>query len=778
MKIFAHRLFGGAILMALIAMTSCTSSPQANTEASLTSRIPNKIDFNFHVRPILSDRCYTCHGPDENKREAGLRLDTEEGAFTALGEQEDRYAIVRGAPEKSMLLERIHTTDPELAMPPPESNLKLEEYEVKILTKWIEQGAEWKRHWAFISPEKQALPKTQQQDWPQNEIDHFVLARLEEEGLSPAAAAPKERLLRRLSFDLTGLPPSTEDLDTYLADQSPKAYENAVDRFLASDAFGERMASEWLDAARYADSHGYQDDLERTMWPYRNWVIHAFNSNMPYDRFATWQLAGDLLPEPSLEQRIATGFNRNHMITQEGGVIEEEYRVEYVADRVQTFGTVFLGLTMQCSRCHDHKYDPISMKEYYGLFSFFNNVPENGKIRSYGATPLPYIKVSKAELEEKVAYMKGLEFPKDTLELMVMEEMEKPRQAYLLNRGAYDQHGDSVNPTLPAQIMAFDESFEQNRQGMAKWLFHPDNPITPRVTVNRYWQMIFGHGIVKTPEDFGNQGALPSHPAFLDWLAVEFRDAGWDNKHIIKVMVMSATYRQDSRITPKLERLDPDNLLLARGPRYRLPAEMIRDQALAASGLLVDKVGGPSVKPYQPEGLWEETTGGGGGSLAAYKQDSAANLYRRSLYTFWKRTIPPPNMITMDATRRGICEVKRQATSTPLQALVLLNDPTYLEAARLLAGRMIQEGGEQSADRIAYGFRLLTARTPDTDETQKLQAFLDQQYQRLQAEPEAVESLLNIGESSLDQDIIPAELAAYTLLASSLLNLDEAVSKS
>lgn len=777
MKIFAHRSVGGALLLLLLVLMSC-SPPSNNTEEALIARIPDKIDFNFHVRPILSDRCYTCHGPDENKREAGLRFDTEAGAFTALGEQQDRYAIVRGIPEESMLLERIHAIDPEQLMPPPESNLSLNEQEIKILTKWIEQGAEWKRHWAFISPKKQASPKIQQQDWPQNELDYFVLARLEEEGLSPASAAPEERLLRRLSFDLTGLPPSAQDLDTYLADQSPKAYENAVDRFFASAAFGERMASEWLDAARYADSHGYQDDLERTMWPYRNWVIHAFNSNMAYDTFATWQLAGDLLPEPSLEQKIATGFNRNHMITQEGGVIEEEYRVEYVADRVQTFGTVFLGLTMQCSRCHDHKYDPISMKEYYGLFSFFNNVPENGKIRSYGATPLPYIKVSKEELEEKVAYMKGFEFPKDTLELMVMEEMESPRQAYLLRRGAYDQHGDSVNPTLPAEIMAFDESFEQNRLGMAKWLFHPDNPITPRVTVNRYWQMIFGQGIVKTPEDFGNQGALPTHPALLDWLAVEFRDSGWDTKHIIKLIVMSATYRQDSRITPKLELLDPDNLLLARGPRYRLPAEMIRDQALAASGLLVEKVGGPSVKPYQPAGLWEETTGGGGGSLAAYKQDSSASLYRRSLYTFWKRTIPPPNMITMDATRRGTCEVKRQATSTPLQALVLLNDPTYLEAARLLATRMIKEGGSQTEARIAFGFRLLTSRTPDADETQKLKQFLTLQQQRLEAEPESAEALLNIGEYQVEQDISSAELAAYTLLASSLLNLDEVVSKS
>ncbi|MEM6346963.1 MAG: PSD1 and planctomycete cytochrome C domain-containing protein [Bacteroidota bacterium] len=777
MQTFAHRYAGGVLLLTILFLISC-SPPAPNADEALIASIPDKIDFNFHVRPILSDRCYACHGPDENKREAGLRLDTEIGAFTALGEQQDRYAIVRGEPDKSLILERIHTTDPELVMPPPESNLTLKEHEIEILTKWIEQGAEWKRHWAFIPPEKQALPETKQPDWSQNEIDHFVFARLEQEGLKPSAMAPNERLLRRLSFDLTGLPPTAADLDAFLSDDSPEAYEKAVDRFLASDAFGERMASLWLDAARYADSHGYQDDLERTMWPYRNWVIHAFNSNMPYDKFATWQLAGDLMPDPSLEQKIATGFNRNHMITQEGGVIEEEYRVEYVADRVQTFGTVFLGLTMQCARCHDHKYDPLSMKEYYGLFSFFNNVPENGKIRAYGATPLPFIKVSKAELDEKVAYMKGLVLEKDTLELMIMEEMETPRQAYLLNRGAYDQHGDSVSPTLPAQIMAFDESFEQNRLGMAKWLFHPDNPITARVTVNRYWQMLFGNGIVKTPEDFGNQGALPSHPELLDWLAVEFQESGWDSKHMLKLMLMSATYRQDSRITPKLERLDPENLLLARGPRYRLPAEMIRDQALAASGLLVDKVGGPSVKPYQPEGLWEETTGGGGGSLAAYKQDSAASLYRRSLYTFWKRTIPPPNMITMDATRRGICEVKRQATSTPLQALVLLNDPTYLEAARLLAVRMIKEGGSMAEERIGYGFRLLTARKPDADESQKLQQFLALQQARLEAEPESVDALLNIGEYPIDQDISSAELAAYTLLASSLLNLDEVVSKS
>ncbi|MEL6589222.1 MAG: PSD1 and planctomycete cytochrome C domain-containing protein, partial [Bacteroidota bacterium] len=533
MKHFALSFAGGLLLLVLIVLSSCSTSTQQTNGDALATRVPDKVDFNFHVRSILSDRCYACHGPDPNHREAGLRLDTEEGAFTALGEQMDRYAIVRGKPEESLLLQRIHSDDPELKMPPPESNLSLNEGELEILSRWIEQGAEWKRHWAFIKPQRPELPKAKQSDWPQNPIDNFVLARLDAEGLSPTKPASRERLYRRLSFDLTGLPPQPEALDAFLNDQSPQAYERAVDQLLDSDAYGERMAAIWLDAARYADSHGYQDDLERTMWPWRNWVIHAFNSNMPYDTFATWQLAGDLLPNATLEQKIATGFNRNHMITQEGGVIEEEYRVEYVADRTQTFGTVFLGLTMQCARCHDHKYDPISMKEYYGLFSFFNNVPENGKIRAYGATPFPFLKVSQEELEEKIAYMQDLDLEEDTLEIMVMEEMAEPRQAYLLRRGAYDQRADSVDPNLPAQILAFDERFAPNRLGMAEWLFHEENPLTARVTVNRFWQTIFGQGIVKTPEDFGNQGALPSHPQLLDWLAVEFEESDWDVKHLI-----------------------------------------------------------------------------------------------------------------------------------------------------------------------------------------------------------------------------------------------------
>ncbi|MEM6966413.1 MAG: PSD1 and planctomycete cytochrome C domain-containing protein, partial [Bacteroidota bacterium] len=721
--------------------------------------VPEKVDFNFHIKPILSDRCFACHGPDANSREAGLRLDTEEGALAALGKNKDHHAVIPGDTENSTLIQRIYSEDPHDVMPTPESNLTLTDFEKKLLTKWIEQGAEWKKHWSFLPIEKPEIPKVEEGKI-HNPIDNFVLAKLKSQGFQSLGAAKKENLIRRVSFDLTGLPPTLAEIDNFLKDESPDAFEKVVDRLLSSDAYAEVMTTRWLDLARYADSHGYQDDLERIMFPWRDWVIHAFKKNMPYDEFVTWQLAGDLLPDPTREQIIATAFNRNHKITQEGGVIPEEYRVEYVSDRTQTFGTAFLGLTFECAKCHDHKYDAISQKDYFSLFSFFNNVPEQGLIEPYGAIPKPYITLTKEEIEDQLKFIKNLD-GMDTIPLMVMEEMPQKRQAYILNRGAYDKPTTPVNPEMPQNILGFDDKFTNDRLGLSKWLFSKENPLTARVTVNRLWQQCFGRGIVATPDDFGNQGSLPTHPELLDWLAMEFMENGWDQRAILKTIVMSATYQQTSKVTEQLQEIDPENNLLARAPRLRLSAEMIRDHALATSGLLDRTIGGPSVKPYQPDGLWAETIGGGGGSLAKYIQDKGSKIYRRSIYTFWKRTVPPPSMMTFDAASRDICTVKRQSTSTPLQALVMLNDPQIVEASRVLAYRSIEEQ-EATADRIAMMFQLATSRAIQEDELNQLLVYFEEERNRFENSPESAKALLEVGEYP-QRDLAPApELAAYT----------------
>jgi hypothetical protein len=738
-------------------------------------QIPDKIDFNFHVKPILSDRCFKCHGPDKNAIEGDLSLATEEAAFVALGKKKDRFAIIPHLPDSSTLVHRIFSDDPDDIMPPPESNLKLAEYEKEILKQWIAQGAVWKKHWSLIPPQKAALPDVQQQDWGKNEIDQFVLAQLEAQQLSPNPPADKARLLRRLSFDLTGLPPTIEELDAFLEDNTPNAYEKQIDRLLATDAYAEHRTVYWLDIARYADSHGYQDDLERIAWPWRDWVIHAYKKNLSYKDFVTWQLAGDLLPDPNLEQIVATAFNRNHKITQEGGVIPEEYRTEYVADRAQTFGTAFLGLTVECARCHDHKYDPISQKNYFQLFSFFNNVPEKGLIQPYGAIPKPYIKLTAKELNEQLTFINNL----DTMEeipLMVMEEMATPRQAHVLNRGAYDQPTDPVYPNTPESILGFAANYSKNRKGLAEWLFADENPLTARVAVNRLWQQLFGIGIVSTSDDFGNQGALPTHPELLDYLAIKFREDGWDEKAMIKYIVSSATYQQSAKIEDKLKEIDPENQLLARASRLRLSAEMIRDHALKISGLLAKEIGGPSVKPYQPNGLWAETIGGGGGSLAKYVQDKDFKLYRRSLYTFWKRTVPPPSMMTFDANTRDLCAVKRQRTSTPLQALVLLNDPQIIEATRVIAQHTIADVQTPEA-RIEQIFRLSTSRKPSKEEVLTLKSYLEEELKYFETAPEKAKEYLAIGEYSTKFDIPEPEMAAYATLASAIFNLDESISR-
>jgi hypothetical protein len=758
--------------------TASKEDAKVKATTVLAEVIPEVVDFNFHVKPILSDRCFKCHGPDANSREAGLRFDTKEGAFALVGEDKDHYAIVPGDAEASTLVERIYSDNPDDLMPTPESNLKLKDFEKAILKKWIEQGAEWKEHWSFLPIERPEVPAVSEhyrnQGEINNPIDNFVLAKLEEKNLQPAGQASKEQLIRRVTFDLTGLPPTLDEIDYFIQDDSPQAYERLVDRLLQSDAYAEHMTAKWLDLARYADSHGYQDDLERIAWPWRDWVIHAFRKNMPYDQFVTWQLAGDLLPNPTREQIIATAFNRNHKITQEGGVIPEEYRVEYVSDRTQTFGTAFLGLTFECAKCHDHKYDAIKQKDYFSLFSFFNNIPEEGLIEPYGAIPKPYITLTKEEIDEKLQFINNLDTLKE-IPLLVMEEMPQKRQAYILDRGAYDKPTVPVEPDVPASISPFGD-LSRDRMGLAKWLFSEDHPLTARVTVNRLWQQCFGRGIVATPDDFGNQGALPTHPELIDWLALKLIENEWDLKATLKTIVLSATYQQSTKVTDELLELDPENMYLARAPRLRLSAEMIRDHALAVSGLLDRTIGGPSVKPYQPEGLWAETIGGGGGSLAKYVRDKGSKIYRRSIYTFWKRTVPPPSMMTFDASSRDVCAVKRQTTSTPLQALVLLNDPQIVEASRVLAYKTIEEATER-ADRISRMFRLATSRRIEAPELQRLEQLFMSEQERFAAAPEDAEALLSIGEYPQRDLLDTDELAAYTVVANVIFNLDETITK-
>ncbi len=699
-----------------------------------------EVDYNNHIRPILSDKCFQCHGPDANTREAGLRLDTPEGAYAALKDTPHARALVPGSPELSEIYLRISAKEASRRMPPPESNLKLSEEEISLIKKWIAQGGEYKPHWAFIPPEKEPLPKADQ-DWVRNEIDYFTYAKMRSAGLKPSEEADRATLLKRLSLDLTGLPPSLELQDRFLNDKSPDAYEKMVDELLKSPHYGERMALDWMDVARYADSHGYQDDGLRTMWPWRDWVIHAFNRNYSYQKFVTYQLAGDLIPDKNVETVLATGFNRNHKITQEGGVIDEEYRSEYVTDRTNTFGKAFLSLTFECAKCHDHKYDPISQKAYFSTYAFFNQVPEKGLFGTIDASfaDPPNLRIGQEEVEGILNFI----HKKDTADVyvMVMKDSVGLRKTHLLERGNYDTPGEEVTVGLPSQVMPFDPArYGNNREGLVKWMFAPENPLTARVPVNRLWEHFFGRGIVATTGDFGMQGDLPTHPELLDWLAVDFRENGWDMKRLVRMMVTSATYRQSSKITRKHREKDPENHYLARSSRTRLKAELVRDLALASSGLLNPEIGGPSIKPYQPDGIWEKSTSGRG-SLARYVQDEGADLYRRGLYVFIKRTVPPPNMLIFDASNRDQCEVTRLSTNTPLQALVMLNDPVILEASRVMAQKMADMPGQEA---LKTAFRKILCREPSSGELKILVHFMEQEADRLKklGKPD----LLKVGE--------------------------------
>ncbi len=719
--------------------------------------LPETVSYNFDVKPILSDKCYKCHGPDPNSVQADFRLDISEDWYRKSMENENKKIISSGDLSKSELVDRIRSTRASHQMPPPESNLVLTEREKRIIEKWISQGAKWEPHWAYISPLKI------EENW---NIDKFILHKLENKGLNISNEAPKELLLRRLYFDLIGLPPTLAQINQFLQDKSDSAYENVVNKLLSSQAYGERMASMWMDIARYADTNGYQDDTERTMWPWRDWVIHAYNKNMPYDQFVTWQLAGDLLPNANKEQVLATGFNRNHMITQEGGVIEEEYRVEYVADRTVTTAKTFMGLTVECARCHDHKYDEISQKDFFNLFDFFNRIDEDGVISYTDKAPKPNIKLDHNLIKEELPFIKIPDSITE-LDLMVMKEADNLRKTYLLNRGTYDSPSDiELNGSMPSVILPFKQNFEKNRLGLSKWLFDHSNPITARVTVNRLWQQFFGIGIVSTPSDFGNQGALPTHPKLLDWLARKYMEEGWNTKKMIKRIVMSKTYKQSSKSTPFKSKIDPKNYYLSHFPRQKLTAEMIRDNILVSSGLFVDKVGGPSVKPYQPPGLWDELTGGStSNSLKRYTMSTNGNQYRRSLYTYWKRTAPPPGMITFDASTRDYCMVERQKTSTPLQSLVLLNDPQVQEAAEYIARSLLSKKLKSHKEKIIHIYRKITGRSPQIKTLNYLIDYIKE-----------VEKIHLKEEESMDNFNMHHKV--YTSLSLLIYNLDETSQKS
>ena len=1046
-KVFSS--YVAALYLGLVVLGCSTELPEYVSVAY--KELPDEIDFNIHVKPILSDKCYHCHGPDEATRKAGLQFNTEPGLYarSSLG----HYAFRPGNLNKSEAIQRILSEEADYKMPPPDAHLDLDPKEKALLVKWVEQGAKWKPHWAFIRPVKSPMPEV---PWPvQNNIDRLIYAQLLNKGLVPSQEAAKTTLIRRLTIDLTGLPPTHKEIGDYLNDKSENAYEKLVDRLLGSRAHAERLTLEWMDLARYSDSHGYHADGLRTMWPWRDWVIESFHMNKPYDEFVTEQLAGDLLPNATKEQILATGFNRNHPMTAEGGAIDEEFRVDYVTNRTNTFGTAFLGLTMECAKCHDHKFDPISQKEYFELFAFFNNNRELGmtfedgnfgplmllssleedrlidrlstRIDSVETLIKPFkdsytlekdfknaedfIKVkpvvehdfeTKTKVENKfyldhresthigenVSLKKGkfgkaavfdnqydkidvkglqafeltdpfsisvwvkpsrrpvngttmtilgnssvkgelykgwdlhldhhgnvsarlisvlpnnylhvkskdsipvdewthllmtydgsshasglqlyingqasdqsieydrlyksirpkriksiivgksprgqsgdngiyigmidqlaifevevlsaqvaqlyndakegrqlvawtpnnkryialhkqltelklekVELISPILEMMVMEEMQPRRKTYLLERGEYNKHGEEVERSAPGSILAFTEEYPKNRLGLSQWLFDKENPLTARVAVNRYWQMIFGHGLVRTSNDFGNQGALPTHSQLLDMMAVDFMESGWDVRKLIKAMVMTNTYRQSSRASEKLQKVDPDNKWLAKSPSYRLQAEFIRNNALVSSGLFNDTVGGESVKPYQPEGLW--VAGNFSEALSKYVQDRGKKQYRKSMYTFIKRTAPPPYMTIFDMPTRDICIVKREQTNTPLQALSLLNDPQFVESSRALAVRMKQEGGDSIQAQITKGFVLALTRNPDKKEVEILIDLFLKEKEAFTAKKEDALAYLAVGDYQIPPELDVTEMAALTMVASTLLNMDE-----
>jgi hypothetical protein len=739
--------------------------------------------FNRDVRPILSEFCFQCHGPDAATREADLRLDLEDSAMTV---------IEPGDVDGSELVRRILSKDPDEQMPPPDSKKRLSARQRRTLATWVGQGASFQDHWAFAPPQPVSPPQTEDDDWSNNPVDRFVLERLRREGLRPSSRANAETLVRRITLDLTGLPPTPAEIDAFLASDSEDAVETLVDRLMQSPRYGEQMALPWLEASRYADTDGYQNDRYRYQHVWRDWVIQAFNENMPYDQFVIEQIAGDMLPEATLRQQIASGFGRNHRINSEDGSIPEEWRVENVVDRVDTFGTVFLGLTIGCARCHDHKYDPISQAEYYQLFSYFNNIAEWGVGPNNGNSP-PFIEVPESwpNLESNLDRLivpepvqlsnarkeagNGLKRPQagSPSTVMVMHELDEPRETFVLLRGQYNMPDKTqpVSAKVPSSLGSSSSGSPKNRLELARWLFEPTNPLAARVAVNRLWQQFFRIGLVETSENFGSQGSQPSHPELLDWLALELMRNGWDLRAIQKQIVLSATYQQSSALNEKLAARDPQNRLLARGPRHRLSPFMLRDQALAISGLLVEKIGGPSTKPYMPPKIWASI------SNNKYVQDAGENLFRRSLYTYWRRTIPPPTMMNFNAAAREVCIVRTEPTNTPLQALTLMNNTVFVESARFLAERVLRATDGDVVEAIALGFRLATGRHPSGYESSILLRAHDRFVQQYRVDRAAAVKLLTVGETTCDSALGDVEHAAMTMTASLIMNLDETISK-
>ena len=808
-----------------------------------------KVSFNHDIRPLMSDICFQCHGPDANAREADLRLDVQS---EAIADRDGSFVIVPGDPEESLLIWMINAEDEEDVMPPVDHPRSLTDHEKQLFNDWIAEGAEYEEHWAYTPPVQMDLPQVKNSSWVKNEIDHFVLAKLEEEKVDPSPSADKETLIRRVSLDLTGLPPSLEEVDAFLVDDSSGAFEKVVDRLLASPHYGERMVWDWLDAARYADSNGYQNDPERGMWPWRDWAVNAFNENMPYDQFSIEQIAGDLLPDATHEQKLATAFLRNHMINGEGGRLPEENRIEYLFDQAETVATIWMGVTMNCARCHDHKYDPITQREYYQLMAFFDKTEVTGAGQNPNTPPvldftteshnlaLKQLEGTFSELSRVVDALEREIFPRPEGEpasksekilsldngrwasvieppavkrrpkeqrnmlrffgdeypeyanaihrwwdaydakfryrnrrpiVMVMEDSVE-RDTFILNRGIYNDPTDQkVQAGFPAIMNGgISDAGDYNRLDLASWLFSDDHPLTARVTINRYWQYLFGQGLLKQVENFGVQSAPPKHEALIDWLAVDFRESGWDLKATLKTMVMSATYQQSSKSTAQANERDPGNSLLARGPRFRLPSWMIRDQALYVSGLLVERLGGPAAQPYQPEGVWEEASFG----TSRFFPDQREGLYRKSVYTFWKRIVAPT--LFFDTGGRQVCEIKVQRTNTPLHALTTLNDVTFSEAARNFAERILTDH-ESAANQLGLAFRMVTSRWPTDEEQGVLETALTKYKQRFSKDPAKAERVISVGDSPRNTELDSVELAAWSTIGLMLLNLDETLTK-
>jgi uncharacterized protein DUF1553/uncharacterized protein DUF1549/cytochrome c len=845
---FRFHLLGAFVGLALVTAWDVNPAPAAEPGTSPAKR---KVDFNREVRPILAKNCFACHGQDEAKRARGLRLDVRDAATKPLKSGET--AIVPGDPESSALLFRVTEDDETLRMPPAKTGSRLGPAEVDVLRRWIEQGAEYARHWAWIPPEALPLPKVHDTAWPRNGVDFWILDRLEKEGLKPSPETDRYTLLRRASLDLRGLPPTPREVDRFIRDQAPDAYERAVDRFLDEPSYGERWARMWLDQARYADSAGFgSDPLRPNIWRYRDWVIDAFNRNVPYDRFTLLQIAGDLLPNPGLEDRIATAFHRNTMTNTEGGTDDEEFRVAAIKDRADTTAQVWMGLTMGCAKCHSHKFDPITHDEYYRFYAFFNQSADNdqpdespvipaptlestARLREFDArlaavrakleVPTPALAAAQLKWESSLkpadaAARKGLskeilaivDTPAEkrtkpqaeaiarhyrtvapelkpirdelaaleksrpkvpTVPVMVELPTDRRRVTRVLRKGNFVDPGEPVEPGVPRALHPYPPGAPANRLGLARWLIDPKNPLTARVAVNRDWAQIFGAGLVETEEDFGTQGEPPSHHELLDWLAVRYRDSGWDTKALLRLIVTSATYRQSSKVRPDLLEKDPRNRLLARAPRVRLEAEMVRDQALALSGLLSRKVGGPSVFPPQPAGLWQAAFNG----ERTWTTSQGEDRYRRGLYVFWRRTVPYPSMATFDAPSREICAIKRVRTNTPLQSFVTMNDPVYVEAAQALARRIVREGGADVAARARYALQLCQCRPPRPEQVEPLVSLHDAQLARYRRDRQAAADLATDPIGPLPPGMDPADLAAWTAVANVLLNLDSVLTK-